>query len=181
VLFYVVAGEKEVFSKRYVFSPRSGAEASFVTDTFEVKGVPSNVEVAIETNLYNNWVYFNLALINEETGQAFDFGREVSYYTGRDSDGAWTEGSVRDSVRIPSVAPGRYYLRVEPESAPNAQSVIYDLRLRRSVPSVGLFWAAALLLLIPPALVSWRALTFERRRWQESDFAPASKSSGDDD
>ncbi len=181
VLFYMVAGEKEVFNKRYVFSPRSAGEASFVTDTFEVRGVPSNVEVALDTNLYNNWIYFNFALINEETGQAFDFGREVSYYTGRDSDGSWTEGSVRDSVRIPSVAPGRYYLRVEPETAPKAESVVYDLRLRRSVPSDGLFWVAAFLLLIPPALVSWRALTFEQRRWQQSDFAPASKSSGDDD
>ena len=88
---------------------------------------------------------------------------------------------MRDSVRIPSVAPGRYYLRVEPESAPKGESIVYDLHLRRSVPSSAMFWVAAVLLLIPPLLVSWRARMFEARRWQESDFAPASKSSGDDD
>ena len=46
----------------------------------------SNVEVSIRTDLNNNWAYFNFALINEDTGQDFDFGREVSYY--RDSDGS---------------------------------------------------------------------------------------------
>ena len=104
------------------------AEASFVTDTFEVKGHPSNVEISIHTDLNNNWAYFNFALINEDTGQGYDFGREVSYYTGRDSDGAWSEGSPNDSVIVPSVAPGTYYLRVEPEMAKNC--AIHDLHSR---------------------------------------------------
>ena len=53
---------------------------------FELTGRTSNVEISIRTDLNNNWAYFNFALINEGTGQDFDFGREVSYY--RDSDGS---------------------------------------------------------------------------------------------
>ena len=71
--------------------------------------------MTINTNLINNWAYFNLALINESTGDAFDFGREVSYYTGTDSDGSWTEGGQSSTAIIPHVTAGRYYLRVEPE------------------------------------------------------------------
>ena len=55
--------------------------------------MPANVEITINTDLHNNWVYFNFALINQDTGQAYDFGREVSYYFGSDSDGSWTEGN----------------------------------------------------------------------------------------
>ena len=47
-----------------------------------------NVELDTSTDLSNSWAYFNYALINSETGQAYDFGREVSYYYGSDSDGA---------------------------------------------------------------------------------------------
>ena len=165
ILFYLFAGEESVFRHAYSFSPQSGAEASFVTDTFEVRGHPANVEISIRTDLRNNWAYFNLALINEATGQGFDFGREVSYYTGSE-----TEGSPNDSAIVPSVAPGRYYLRVEPEMAKNAQSMVYNIEIRRSVPSSGLFWLAAGMLLIPPILATWRAASFEQRRWAQSDF-----------
>ena len=69
-----------------------------MTPVFELKGRITNVEVETKTDLSNNWVYINYALINESTGQAFDFGREVSYYNGRDSDGNWSEGGRNRAV-----------------------------------------------------------------------------------
>ena len=68
-------------------------EASFVTDVFNLDGRTSNVEVTTSADVNNYWIYLNYALINQDTGQAWDFGREVSYYHGYDSDGSWTEGS----------------------------------------------------------------------------------------
>src|SRR5690242_17072855 len=65
IMFYAFASQDTVFQRQYGFAPRSAAEASFVTDTFEVKGHPSNVEITIHSDLNNNWAYFNLALINE--------------------------------------------------------------------------------------------------------------------
>jgi hypothetical protein len=171
IVFYLVAGQESVFQRRYSYAPQSGGEASFVTDTFEVTGHPSNVEVSIQTDLQNNWAFFNLALINQSTGQGYDFGREVSYYTGRDSDGAWSEGNRNDSAIVPSVAPGKYYLRVEPEMDKSASSMLYTLEIRRSVPSMGLFVIAAALLLIPPVYATWRAASFEGKRWTQSDFS----------
>lgn len=171
IVFYLVAGQQSVFQHQYSYAPQSGGEASFVTDDFEVSGHPSNVEVSIHTDLQNNWAYFNLALINEATGHGYDFGREVSYYTGRDSDGAWTEGSRNDSAIVPSVAPGKYYLRVEPEMDKKASSVLYTLEVKSSVPSMGLFFIAGALLLIPPIFATWRAASFEGKRWTQSDFS----------
>src|ERR1700687_4500170 len=88
-----------VFQQDYIFDLRAKTEASFVTPTFELTGHTSNVELYIRTDLLNSWAYFNFALINEETGHAFDFGREISYYV----DGGETEGKAIDSVTIPSV------------------------------------------------------------------------------
>ena len=127
------------------------SDSAFVTPTFQLDGRDSNVELSIHTDLDNNWAYFNFALINDKTGQTFDFAREVSYY--HDSDGS--EGSRNNSVIIPSVPSGQYYLRVEPEMALGSPYVRYDLELRRNVPNYGFFGIAALLLLIPPVLTTF--------------------------
>ena len=178
---YVMARNEEVFSDTYRFTSGARAEASFVTPVFELKGGPSNVEIYTGTDLANNWAYFGYALINEDTGQAYDFGREVSYYSGRDSDGSWTEGSTSDNVTLSSIPQGHYYLRVEPEPAPGLQTMDYRIRVRHDVPHSGVFWLVAFLLLIPPALTTIRRISFESQRWRESDYAPASSGDGDDD
>ena len=182
-IFTLWSREEEVFRQRYTYAPGRPGEASFVTRTFDLGGRTSNVELSIRTDLSNNWAYFNFALINEQTGQALDFAREVSYYFGRDGDGAWNEGSKGDRVLIPSVPAGRYYLRVEPEMNPQTQarSMSYDLQLRRDVPAYSYFLIVALLLVVPPAAVSLRAAGFEKARWAESDHAPASADDSDSD
>jgi hypothetical protein len=55
--------------------------------------------------------------------------------------------------------------------------------LRRNVPNYGFFGLAALLLLIPPSITTFRKGGFEAARWRESDYAPSmsSSSSGGDD
>ena len=103
----------EVFRSRYSFDSSQKGEHAFVTPVFNIDG--GNVAVRVDTNLNNEWAFFSFALINDETGTAYDFGREVSYYFGRDSDGDWSEGRMNGSSTVPAVPKGRYYLRVEPE------------------------------------------------------------------
>lgn len=176
----VLAANKEVFRKVYTFRGGPAGEKAFVTEIFEIPGRTSAVDVEIATNLENNWAYFNLALVNEQTGQGYDFGREISYFSGRDSDGAWTEGNKKDGVTIPRVPPGRYYLRVEPEMeaasgfAGVGQTMNYEISVLRDAPHVFWFWLALPLLLLPPIIVTIRSAAFEGQRWQESDYAPSS-------
>jgi hypothetical protein len=184
-VFFMVGSGREVFSHSgYSFQPQATgqpngtAESSFVTPEFDVKGRTSNLELSINTDLQNNWIYFNLALINTQTDHALDFGREVSYYT----EGGETEGGRRDHVLIPSVEAGKYYLRVEPEGNTKSMDVVhYDITLRRDVPNYGFLLLAALALLIPPIYVSIRAGSYETARWRESDFSAAGMSTGGDE
>jgi hypothetical protein len=180
--FMFLSPGRVAFSDRYVYSEGARPDVAlanttgpFVTPTFQLDGRTSNVELSIHTDLDNNWAYFGFALINDQTGQTFDFAREVSYY--HDSDGS--EGSRNNSVIVPSVPSGQYYLRVEPEMARGSPFVAYDLTLRRNVPNYGFFGIAALLLIIPPLLTTIRKGSFEAARWRESDYAPRSSGGGD--
>ena len=171
--FEASARNEQVFQGDYRFDSREHSEPSFVTDVFELKGHTSNLALTTAANLDNSWIYLNYALINQDTGQAYDFGREVSYYHGYDSDGSWTEGQRSDTVVVPSVPAGNYYFRVEPESEAVHAPISYAIKAKRDVPQASFFGIALLALLIPATLITWRSMNFEHMRWAESDYAPA--------
>ena len=167
---YWMESDEQVFEQTFEFNTTARGEASFVTDMFQLKGRTSNIELTTTADVDNNWIYLNYALINQDTGHAYDFGREVTYYHGYDSDGSWTEGSTTNTVTVPSVPPGNYYLRVEPESDPDKGLIRYTVTVKRDVPQASFFGLALLALLLPAGLITWRSLNFEHLRWAESDY-----------
>jgi len=184
--FDLRAKKEPVLHETYQYDrAEAKGETSFVTDVFELTGRISNVQVKTHAPVDNHWIYLNYALINQDTGEAWDFGREVSYYHGYDSDGSWTEGRQSDSVVVPSVPPGHYYLRIEPEADSSLPRIPYSVDVIHDVPVFGIYGIAFLVLLVPPLLISWRAFTFERSRWSESDHPPlqlpGTTSSSEDD
>ena len=178
IAFDATARNEQIFQGDYTFDPRARTEASFVTDVFELKGRTSNLELRTDANVNNSWIYLNYALINQDTGQAYDFGREVSYYHGYDSDGFWSEGKSNDNVVIPSVPPGNYYFRVEPEADAARGVISYTITAKRDVPQASFFGIAFLAMLVPAGFLTWRSLNFEHLRWAESDYG---STGGDDD
>ncbi|HYI96168.1 MAG TPA: DUF4178 domain-containing protein [Bryobacteraceae bacterium] len=179
----IVSPRDQAFRQTYTFST-GNTEPSFVTPVFALKGAQASLQVQLKTDLSNDWAYFGLALINDDTGTAYDFGKQVSFYAGSDSDGAWTEGNRSGSVSIPAVPAGRYYLRVEPEMEKDGRPrrMRYELTLQHGAPSYFWFVLGFLGLLIPPVVTSIRAFSFENRRWAESDYgALVQSSSGEDD
>jgi len=162
------------------FSYRTGfGEKSLVTNIFELTGRPSNVVVQSTAKINNNWLYLGMALVNDDNGTAYDFGREIDYYFGTDSDGAWTEGSRSDQAVLPSVPAGHYYLRIEPEGS---ASTGYSIRVYRDVPRWTPFLMTLAALLVVPGFAFLRSHTFEYKRWSESDYPMTTPSfKGDDD
>jgi hypothetical protein len=175
----MTAANQEFFSKEYFFRSPGGDSAAFVTEVFPITGRTSNVEVHIHAGVSNSWAYFDLALINDQTGKAIDLGREVSYYSGYDSDGSWSEGSNDDRSLLPAVPPGNYFLRVEPTGPTGGEMMAYSITLKRDVPSEGWFLIAFALLAIVPLVTALRAWGFEVGRWKESDH-PMIQTDGDD-
>ncbi len=177
LVFAVFSQRRVVYAGHHEY--RRGAPAAVVTQPFELTGRRSNVVVEIVTDLRNSWGHFNFALVNVETGAALDFGREIAYYTGHDSDGSWSEGSNRDTVYLPSVVSGRYYLLVEPES--DSRAMAYSVTVRRDVPRPSYLFVALGLLVIPPLIFAYRRFRFEHARWSESDHPMTTVTASDDD
>lgn len=157
------------------------AERSHVSQPFKLEGRTSNVKLELQTDFSQRWAFFQLTLINTDTNVAWDTGQTVSYYT--DSDGSY--GSRENSVLLPSVPAGNYILRVEPQTGtgdnpePNGdpsqadQRVFhYTIQIFRDVAEWGFYWPLVGFMLLPPLWVSWKASSFETRRWSESDYAP---------
>jgi hypothetical protein len=65
---------------------------------------------------------------------------------------------------------GQYVLRVEPAGQPRpGHPISYTLRVTRDVPAAWPYLVALLALLVPPIVGTYRAASFETRRWAESD------------
>jgi len=178
VAFRVATSSRTVFEQQYVFTPAS-ANPVFVTEPFTLDGRTSDVAVTFAANnLSNNWIFLGATLINDETNVALDFGRDLSYFFGVEDGESWSEGSKSARVVLPTVAPGRYYLRVEPEGdTANRTPVSYVIKIQRDAPVWGFYIGALALLALPPFVVMWRENVFEQRRWAESDYGD----DGDDD
>ena len=179
----IVTSRGEVaFTNQYTFRHGTEDSAAFVTPAFELKGRPSSVTVDVEANVDNDWTFFDLTLINEATGDSRSFSKQVSYYSGRDSDGNWTEGSRRGSVRLASVPAGRYFLRVAPEGGELGKpDVGYTLRVRRDTPSFIFYVFGFIALLVPMVFAVISKGAFEGRRWAESDYGAATGTASSDD
>ncbi|AHG93083.1 protein of unknown function DUF4178 (plasmid) [Gemmatirosa kalamazoonensis] len=177
----LTARRARVYEGRYELAPPStfaravNADSTvtgtpLVTPRFTIPGATGNVVVETDADVSQEWMYLQYTLVDETTGQAWPFGREVAYYSGSDADGTWSEGRRRDRVTLGPVPGGQYVLRVEPIGQPRpGHPITYTLRVTRDVPRVWPFAVVLLALLVPPVVGTYRAASFETRRWAESD------------
>jgi len=168
LLFLALSQQRVVWHQTFAW--QRGAPTTIVSEPFELTGRRSNVVVELDSTVTNEWAYFDLALVNDATGTALNFGREVSYYSGHDSDGFWSEGGRRDRVYLPSVAPGRYVLTADWETS--ARQLSWSVTVRRDVPRSLYVLGAIVLLALPPLFLAYRYFSFEHTRWRESDRPP---------
>ncbi len=172
-----LAQNRKVFEQAYTFTQEDRGK-SLVTEPFAITGHPSNVVVETTADIENKWIYLSLALINLDSGQAYDFGREVSYYSGVEGGESWSEGGRSDEAVLPSVPAGQYYLRIEPDT--DTPPVGYVVRVYRDVPTYWFLPVALVALSLYPLIFWIRSRSFETQRWAESDRGSGSSSKSDD-
>lgn len=142
-----------------------------LSEPFELRGGPQAVEIRAEASVEQAWVGLDVALIHDESGESEAVAFDLAHFSGVDGGESWSEGSRRGSAVVGQVKDGRYLLRVEPqvERGGGAVPATAAVRVVR-----GVFLATPLLLALAlaaawPVTSSIRAVTFEKRRWQESD------------
>lgn len=157
-------------------------DKTHTSQPFELKGHSSVLRVRNSTTFNNAWMALDMTLINETTGESWNAQREISYYSGTDSDGSWSEGSQSDEVVFADLPAGKYHLAIDGEPAPELNN---SATARLHVEHSGALWSNFFILLFVLGLIPlWhgiKAHAFETARWKESDHPPVSSSSDDDD
>jgi hypothetical protein len=128
--------------------------------------------VELHTTLSNHWLELPVSLVNEQTGQGFEFTKNIEFYSGVEDGESWSEGS-RDSDAVLSRVPaGRYHLNFYPvtEAGPAAPDFAVTVVANPFLWSN--FFIVLLLLLVYPAWLYFRRSSHETERWSQSDFGP---------
>ena len=179
--FFAMSHKSEpIYTGAFKFDPTSQSDQTAVSPRFEITGSHTTaLHVESRAAVNQNWVYLQMALVNEATNESFDFGETLSYYSGVDEGESWSEGSSKQGTTLHKVPPGRYYLRVDPEreresgesSVAAARTIEYRVAVFQGATNYGLFFIV-ILLLLPPPIIAWlRYRFFENRRWSESDMS----------
>ena len=131
--------------------------------------------------LDNNWISLNNEIIEKNTGARYEGEQEISFYSGRDFDGAWREGSRSGSLNFQKIPPGEYYLQLETEIGDRQKlSDLLDLiTIIQNPRSWSNYLLALLALCVLNAITIWRDFNFESKRWAESDFEGPSRNLGE--
>ena len=148
------------------------AARAIVSEPFETKrGANLAVDLWAPTN--NNWVEVGFNLISEATGEVRSFDMISDRYAGVDNGEHWSEGSQNRRLYVPRIPAGKWVVRLDPETEAGKAPPSFRVRLTSGVPHVSHLAWVILLLFVIPTLLSFRKLTFEGRRWAESDFTSA--------
>jgi hypothetical protein len=133
--------------------------------------------------LDNSWVELNCSLVNTQTGASYDFDNAFEHYSGYDSDGHWSEGSDNHTALLREVPAGEYNLVVNTSTGNNYNQAIaqpINLVWRHDVTPWQNFWLVFFGILLYPGFLFYRRFSFEKQRWQQSEFNPYSSDDDDD-
>jgi hypothetical protein len=130
-------------------------------------------EITAFARLNDSWVELEYALVNKATGESYEMGQQFEFYSGADSDGAWTEGSTSASTLLPAVPAGDYDILVGASSGTSRGSPVQEpihLTLTHDVAPWRNFWFACAVIACYPVILLYRRFVFEKRRWGASAF-----------
>lgn len=152
----------------------SGQPQVVFSKPFELKP-GRNIRITANAPVSNSWADLDIDLVNDKSQEIESLNIPISYYTGVDSDGAWSEGGQTEDATISSLPGGNYTVRVAGTWEKWQQSMPVAVKVEQGVNRGVNFLCALILLAIVPAVGLIRKVTFEASRWSESMFG----SSGD--
>lgn len=113
---FSVAGQ-QVFARTMTFEE---AKAGVTTDPFTLPE-ETIVRVQAHANMNNAWVVPQVAFVDDQDNVVAETWLEVSYFTGTDSEGHWTEGDLTNDVLMKAPDPGTYRLLIQASGEASTQ------------------------------------------------------------
>jgi hypothetical protein len=145
-------------------------EAEHLSKPFQVKNDSAVLRLGGWASVNNSWVAVDFGVVDAEDRVVGEFFDEASYYSGRDSEGAWSEGSQRFSSYFRIAKAGEYRLLVHGQGGSGengpAKKEAVTLTLQTGV-TMSRYFIWPLLLAGLFVCAGWgRREAFENRRWR---------------
>lgn len=163
LIFVSIAGDG-----REILRADSGGKAGPLAIPFNASNADQLMKLELHTQqLNNNWVYYDVAISDAKTGDDVLFlGKEVSFYSGRDSEGYWTEGARHETALFKLPAAGDYQIEITPAEAGSAMPP-FEIRLFDNI-FVKRYVVMLLILSIAASLgLTLYRRQFEKKRWAD--------------
>ena len=172
---------KPVLNQEIVLPPLTNATTAqtVFSQPFELKG-NRNVRITAGAQVDNSWADLDVDLVNDQSQEVESVNVPVEYYSGTDSDGAWTEGAKSTDATLSSLPAGQYTLRVEGTWEKWQQTMPVTVKVEQGVNRGVNFCCALLVLAIVPFFRLLRKFSFESGRWKDSMFGSSSSGSSDE-
>ncbi|OON66485.1 DUF4178 domain-containing protein [Hymenobacter sp. CRA2] len=147
-----------------------GQSQVLVTPSFTVNG-PTALYFDMHVGLDNQWLELPVSMVNEQTGQGYEFTKTFEYYHGYEGGESWSEGSMNADATLAQVPAGRYHLNLYPQSE-NTTSLSGQLSVTEHPVLQSNLLLLIALLLVFPVLQFIRRGYHESSRWTNSDYGP---------
>ena len=164
-----------------------GATQTAVLGPVTVTGARERVRISGQAaGLDNQWLDLDYSLVNRQTQQSYNAYAVAERYSGRDSDGSWSEGDASPTTGFAAIPRGTYDLVVEAKANrwtdPAAPAAVTGIFGTSELPAVsnapvpvivtvdrgggfaGPFFLALLAILVWPVIAWGRHVSFEHRR-----------------
>lgn len=154
-----------VLSNTYTFSDTS-KNIEVTSEPFELKNFRTNVGIDISSDVLNNWLSLNYSLVNTATGQEYNAGKDLEYYSGSDGGENWSEGSSSYDHLFTALPKGKYVLNIEAEKGTDA-GIVTSLYVKAQAGSKRAlnFWFPFIIILSWPVIQLIRNYSKEQKRW----------------
>ncbi|KAJ55973.1 hypothetical protein ACMU_09420 [Actibacterium mucosum KCTC 23349] len=160
-----------------VVLPRTTFDASELPAeiTFDLTRPGKLTRITFDADVSNSWAEMDVTVYDPQEEPLFETGRLVERYSGRDSEGSWTEGSGTASLVFRALTAGSYTIEVDLAAAGNWQRTgtpVSAVSVGAVEGVVAIRWLiySSLLLGFGALAVTGRHWLHDRRRWAGSDW-----------
>ncbi len=170
-----------ILSQQIVLPPVANAtqpQTAFSTP-FDVKA-KRNLRITASAPVNNSYADLDIDLVNDQSQEVESVNVPIEYYTGTDSDGAWSEGGQSQVATISSLPAGQYTLRVEGTWQNWQQPMPVTVKVEQNVVRGVNFFCAFIALALVPIFGLIRKWSFERGRWKDSMFTVSTDDSSEE-
>ena len=170
----MILGGGSTVARTTIQNTAEGGALSFVAPS-----TTSLMSIEMRSNLQNQWSWYDMTLVHDESGEEIEFGNGLQYYSGYSGGESWSEGSQTATMRFKPPKEGAYTLRVANAPLDNNVSASdrrqfaannpLQVEVRSGVFVSRYFWILAIVTGLIWGSLKIREWMFESARWGGGD------------